>query len=111
MIFSRVILGEHTVETDPDYSFPVNFCQLPIQEIDVEEIIVHEKWHGRQRVRSGYDIALLRLAKPAVLYLVSQILGCAKSLKIKNFISRMMVKLMFCQFAYLGQSQIRKLAI
>jgi hypothetical protein len=42
----------------------------PPQLFDVKKVIVHENWKPR-RFEDGNDIALVRLAKPVVLFYVS----------------------------------------
>ena len=47
-------------------------CSPPIQKFGVEKVIVHEKWDtSRRGFLKGYDIALVRLGRSAVLYTVS----------------------------------------
>ncbi|XP_055542961.1 serine protease easter-like [Wyeomyia smithii] len=61
---SAVRLGEWDVLSDPDCVNDDNDCFDPVQDIQVEKVIVHEKLINT-RLQVHNDIALLRLAKEA----------------------------------------------
>jgi hypothetical protein len=67
--FSNVVLGEYVVSNDPDCQTP-NSCLPPVQHVSVSGVKLHENWNP-ERVVAGNDIALLRLAKPALFSFVS----------------------------------------
>ncbi|XP_058816659.1 CLIP domain-containing serine protease B4-like [Topomyia yanbarensis] len=61
---SAVRLGEWDVLTDPECKDGDNDCYDPVQDIEVEKAIVHEKFINT-RLQVHNDIALLRLAREA----------------------------------------------
>ena len=66
---SNVVLGDYTIGENPDCSTQ-HSCLPPVQDILVERVKIHENWNLRT-VRLGFDVALVRLAKPAILSFVS----------------------------------------
>jgi len=62
----HVILGEHVVGPDPDCKD--GNCLPKLQTIDIEELIEHPGWR-QSNVFAGNDIALIRLKRPASLFL------------------------------------------
>ena len=61
----EVTLGEHTVGVDPD-CFSREFCAPRVIKIEVDKVIIHEKY-DRFKI-TDYDIALIRLKKPVPLF-------------------------------------------
>ena len=61
---SNVILGETILEKNPDC-----LSCAPVQDIEVESTKVHEDWN-QIKFAKGNDIGLIRLKKPAVLFVV-----------------------------------------
>ena len=61
---SNVRLGETILDQDPD-------CPkcASVQDIEVESTKVHEAWSNSEYFK-GNDIALVRLKKPAILFVV-----------------------------------------
>jgi len=51
----------------------------------VEDVMIHEKWNPRN-VQGGFDVALVRLKKPTVLYVVRNIF-CKSSYILKPYSS------------------------
>ena len=66
---SNVVLGDYTIGENPDCSTQQS-CLPPVQDILVERVKIHKNWNLRT-VRLGFDIALVRLSKPAILSFVS----------------------------------------
>jgi len=64
------LIGEHIVGTDPD-CISASSCSPKVQNIDVENVAVHEGF-DITRLSNGNDIALVRLAGPAILSYVSK---------------------------------------
>ncbi|XP_055381423.1 uncharacterized protein LOC129612005 [Condylostylus longicornis] len=62
IILKSVILGEYNTKTNPDCTEDGKYCTDVIQNIPVEEKIIHENYNIKQFAN---DIALLRLAEPA----------------------------------------------
>ena len=63
-------MGEYVVGEDPDCEG--SSCSPPIQRFGVQKVIAHEKWdNSRLGFRNGYDIALVRLTRPATLFTVT----------------------------------------
>ena len=65
-----MVLGEHTLASEPDCL--QKYCAPSIQVIDVDEVIIHEKFRPKA-ASAGYDIALVRMKDLAVLSFVSMI--------------------------------------
>ena len=66
--FREVVLGEHTLGTDPDCEETdtgVSFCAPKIIKRKVAKSILHEDWNPKTIEN---DIALLRLDQPVPLY-------------------------------------------
>ena len=65
--FREVVLGEHTLGTDPDCeeSDGLSFCAPKIIKRKVAKSILHEDWNPKTIEN---DIALLRLDQPVPLY-------------------------------------------
>ena len=64
--FSEVVLGEHTLGTDPDCQDGETNCDYPkIIKRKVTKQIIHEEWNA---ANVENDIALLRLDAPVPLY-------------------------------------------
>jgi hypothetical protein len=70
IIVFQVVLGEHTLVLGKDCLN--RYCAPEIQEIDVDEVIVHEKFNPKA-TQVGYDIALVRMKELAVLSFVSMV--------------------------------------
>ena len=68
--FSNVLIGEHVLGINPDCTDAIS-CLPSVQDIEVESVSVHEDW-SRINVGQGNDLALVRLARPAVLSYVSK---------------------------------------
>ena len=66
---SNVVLGDYTIGENPDCSTQQS-CLPPVQDILVERVKIHKNWNLRT-VRLGFEVALVRLAKPAILSFVS----------------------------------------
>ncbi|XP_052840235.1 spaetzle-processing enzyme [Drosophila gunungcola] len=66
LILKSVRLGEHDTTSNPDCTFhgARRFCAPPHMEIEVETIVVHEKFHMGGMSINQNDIALLRLRMP-----------------------------------------------
>ena len=64
--FSNVLIGEHVVGTNPDCIEGSTSCLPSVQDIEVESVTVHEGW-DKVRFAAGNDIALVRMARPAIL--------------------------------------------
>ena len=66
---AEVVLGEHDLSKNPDCDGKDNSgkCWKPVQRflIGQDDVIVHENWSPLTVVNEGYDIALIRLPRPA----------------------------------------------
>ena len=65
----HVVIGEHNLKTNPDCSS--GNCAKPVQNIKVANITIHEKYNrDNGGFAKGYDIALIRLERPAKMFMV-----------------------------------------
>ena len=66
---AEVVLGEFDLSKNPDCSGKDNNgkCWKPVQRFNIgtEDVILHENWNPLTVVNEGYDIALIRLPRPA----------------------------------------------
>ena len=60
IVFSEVVLGEHEVGKDDNE-----------QRIEIDTFLTHVDYNNDD-IKSGYDIALIRLKKPARIFAVSE---------------------------------------
>lgn len=65
-----VLTAAHCVEQGNIYNLTVRIGATRVsvpegQTININQIIIHPYWMGQQNIRSGWDIALLRLTTPA----------------------------------------------
>ena len=74
IVFSEVVLGEHEVGKDDNE-----------QRIEIDTFLTHVDYNNDD-IKSGYDIALIRLKKPARIFAVSEKHGytCRVSLSFEN---------------------------
>jgi len=72
---SEVVLGDYDLSSDPDCQADASgsSCWKPVQRfyITPADVKIHEKWNPSKVVVNGYDIALIRLPRPA--YTVNEI--------------------------------------
>lgn len=72
--FSHVRVGEYRVGEDQVCLSDGKGCLPPVQNIDVEDVKIHEEWNAA-KFALGNDIALIRLKTPVKLLIVSFKLG------------------------------------
>ena len=58
--FREVLVGEHTLSTNPDCRRRGDFCAPEPQKLQIEKVVTHPKWI-RDEFYRGYDIALVRV--------------------------------------------------
>jgi len=58
--FREVLVGEHTLSTNPDCRRRGDFCTPEPQKLQIEKVVTHPKW-TRDEFYLGYDIALVKI--------------------------------------------------
>ena len=67
----HVVIGEHNLKTNPDCAD--RNCAMPVQNIKVANTTIHKKYNrDKNGYAKGYDIALIRLEKPAKMFTVGE---------------------------------------
>ena len=67
----HVVIGEHNLKTNPDCAD--RNCAMPVQNIKVANTTIHNKYNrDKNGYAKGYDIALIRLEKPAKMFTVRE---------------------------------------
>ncbi len=70
-MLSEIVLGELDLGTVNDCDSGTSNCAPPVQRRSPAKVITHEQW-DKEKFTLGFDIALVRMDKPVVTYLVSQ---------------------------------------
>ena len=65
--YSHVVIGDHSLRTDPDCSN--GDCTQRAQNIPIDFLYKHENYN-KNSFQKGFDIALIRLRTPAKMFIV-----------------------------------------